>query len=1158
MSARTLTALARPRAALLLALLALAALAAAVLTTPPPASAAPPDDLALKLSLIEDSDNIVPPGGTLQVRASLTHTVANPDDVIVNSGTLRVTGDQEWDASGRSLLMLRDGQVFATHLRGSRTGFTVAVMERSAAEGGDIAALGAYLDTVDGRTWAGSANLFVDGKFVNRLTGTPNTGSTRYQGSSTGSFGEDLDIGGDATTGGPWIVVGAPDEEYTLGGVTANFGAVYIFDVDGNLRSKITMGAEPGCSNATSRVRRLGHSVAISDDGSTIVVGQEPSHQHHCSNENGGNRAFKHYLASGFVFTVGSDGWGPDGVGTVTMRNSIDDAAANLYYSAEQTHYSGTEPGAFTVGLALGNWYSVAASTIAGQRGKAFGDVDISGDGKVIAIGAFVAPSVMGRQQPGASWFYSHNGARGGVMVFDEPADGWSGMTGNLEETAFLTDLGDRKKLRIGRELAISRNGAVIAAIATGEFSEAVDPVNGWPGSVMVWQEPGSGWADTQSKTADLTNPSAVNGRHFGHQVAVSDSGARIAVADPYKPDNDYAAGELHIFDRSGATWLSDSTPDRVLTSPESRKHLYFGRPALDGENTLVVGQMERSVRISGHGRGYAFDLSDLTDPGTLLDDCTHSTLDGTTTWTCDVGTIGGTEIVIPAGTPEGTFTISASLKIDNGDDPDITVTDTLEVTIGTVNEADHVEFDFAFNPGDLTKTGDRDEGPYPSAIPAGDSTRLQLRILNSGNQPAGANAVSAVLFTTNMGSLRLLSPAGAATGTCALTCQVNVSKLNASNSGNIVVELTHPGAGKSGTATVRAQVLPRTGGGQLPVDAVTVTLSGTAAKLAVSEAATGVLNVNTATGDDDAAETRDRLRFSVSATDASGNKANVPANPRTTLIKGPDGAVVWRSSDANTATFAVAWPLTTEDGDDAGSERDIVLDPDGKLQVELDVNAPAATPLANGEYTLEVTAGTIKATQTFTVSGGPASIAFGEPDGELTIGGQFTLTVTLSDAAGAAVPDGTVVSFGLTPTGALPVLVEVRKTPTTTDGQASITYQVISAGRASVRASSGNAGDVALISTSDSTTPAEPAAPVNPADSLSPKMPNDYSSWLGEGTTTASALLDGLTANGIDTILRWYNGEWLRYGVVDGRPIPGALDFEVTRGAILWLGSGG
>ncbi len=1151
-------ALVRPRAALLVALLALAALAAAVLTTPPPASAAPPDDLALTLSLIEDSDNIVPPGGTLQVRATLTHTQDEtgrsnvPDDLIINSGTLRVTGDQEWDASGRSLLMLRSGQVFASPLWGSRTGFSVAVMERSAAEGGDVAGLGAYLDTVDGQYFAGSVNLFVDGKFVNRLTGTPNTGSRYYQGSSRGSFGEDLDIGGDATTGGPWIVAGAPDEEYTLNGVTANFGAVYIFDVDGNLRSKITMAEVPGCSNGTSRVRRLGHSVAISDDGSTIVVGQEPSHQHHCTTEASN---FKEYLATGFVFTVGSDGWGPDGVGTVTMRNTIDDAAADLYYSGDSAHYTGTEPGAFTVGLSPGNLYSVAASTIAGQRGKAFGDVDISGDGKVIAIGAFVAPSVMGLQHVDG-WYYSHNGARGGVMVFDEPDDGWSGMTGNVEETAFLTDLGDRKKLRIGRELAISRDGAVIAAIAVGEWSEAVHSVSGWPGSVMVWQEPGSGWTDTQSKTADLTNPSAVNGRHFGHQVAVSDSGSRIAVADPYKPDNDFADGELHIFDRSGTTWVSDSTPDRVLTSPESRNRLYFGRPALDGENTLVVGQKELSGHISGHGRGYAFDLSDLADRGTLLDDCTHSTLDGTTTWTCDVGTIGGTEIVIPAGTPEGTFTISASLKIDNGDDPDITITDTLEVTIGTVNEADRAEFGFARDPGSLTVSGDEED--YPSNIAVGENTRLRLQILSSEGTAAGANSVSSLLFTTTTGTLTLLSPAGAAVGTCALTCQVNVTKLNAANSGNIVVQLTHPGAtNKASSTMVRAQVLAKGGGSLLEIDPVTVTFSGAATKLTISEPATGVLNVNTAAGDTgtddakDARETRDRLRLSVSLADANGsNVKDLPSGATTTRIMDPDGKVVWRTGD--TGNFAVDWPLQKA-GETAGTEVDD-LDAAGNRQVQIDVNAAPTAPLKNGEYTLEVKAGQLTDTQTFTVSGSPETIEISEPDGELTIGGRFTLTATLSDADGSAVPDGTPVTFKASATSALPVLVKVEETAKTKDGQASVTYQVVAAGRDSVRVSSGTAGNVILITAAAAAE--EPAAPANPADSLNPRMPDDYSSWLGEGATTASALLDGL-GDGFSAILLWYNGAWLRYGVVDGRPVPGQSNFEVRPGAILWLTSG-
>ncbi len=74
----TLTTTSRPRAVLLLALLALAALAAAVLPPPPPVNAAPPDDLTLSLSLIEDSDDIVPAGGSLQLRATLSSTTAAP------------------------------------------------------------------------------------------------------------------------------------------------------------------------------------------------------------------------------------------------------------------------------------------------------------------------------------------------------------------------------------------------------------------------------------------------------------------------------------------------------------------------------------------------------------------------------------------------------------------------------------------------------------------------------------------------------------------------------------------------------------------------------------------------------------------------------------------------------------------------------------------------------------------------------------------------------------------------------------------------------------------------------------------------------------------------------------------------------------------------
>ena len=897
--------------------------------------------------------------------------------------------------------------------------------------------------------------------------------------------------------GGGYIVVGAP-----------NAYRAYIYDAAGEWLATLSPGS--GSNNA-----RLGTSVAIDDAGETIVVGSPRGYD---GDETSG-------AAQVFLKPTGAE-W----------------ASANSGSAGELTAY-----------------------VVNREQANMIGEiVAISGDGNVIIIGAYRRDTV---GNSGAT----DDDENGGVLVF-EKGGGWTTSDDETPNARLLAQ-STRNFLQVGRSVDINYDGSVIVASGHGATSIGTT----WKGAAFIWLKGSGAWSDKgDSDAIALTDSDSANGDQFGHSVAISGSGNRVVVSNAWKQANSYQAGEAHIFDKPSGGWAADSAADTVLTSPQSEAQLFFGSAvALDGENTLVVGQAERTEFLAtnittGHGRAYAFDLAAANPQASaaVLDDipepppppCSSRTLDGTTTWTCsvDLDTTPGQApmITIPAGTPDGAFTISANFTVDGKEN----ITATLPVKIGTVNEADHAEFDFAQDPGDPEITGDKDEKPYPSAIAAGASTRLQLKILSSVDKPAGADSVSTLLFTTNMGSLNLLKPADAAMGDCDLTCQVDVTKLNASNSGDIVVELTHPGAGKSGTAMVRAQVLPKTGGALLPIDPVTVILSGPAAELTISEPATGVLNVNTATGTNDDAETRDRLRFSVSATDASGNKANVPATPRNTTIKDPDGKAVWRSaSNTGDANFDVAWPLT-ETRTVPNSNTTVtsnLLTADGKLQVELDVDATAAAPLKSGEYTLEVTAGTLTATQTFTVSGGPETITISEPDSDaLTIGGRFSLTAALTDAAGAAVPDGTTVKFNLTPTGPLPVLVEVRKQTATTDGQAAVTYEVISAGRASVRVSAGEAGEVRLITTT-APTPAEPPTPLNPADSLSPRMPNEYTTWLGQGTTTASALLDGL-GEGFSSILLWHEGKWLRYGIADGQLIPDSINFEVTRGAILWLSNSG
>ena len=1073
----TLT-ISRPRAALLLTLLALAALAAAVLT--PPANAAPPGDLTLTLSLIEDSDDIVPPGGAARVRAALSSTTRDPQALVI-SGSMRVSGNQEWEHDGRnSFPVSRAG---SAGVSGAATGQAVDVQQRSAADGGDIVVVGAPNDVVldadgDPINAAGSVKLFINGQFVKRLTAPTPAANARF--------------GHAVAVGGGYIVVGAP-----------NALRAYVYDAAGEWLATFSPGT--GTNSA-----RLGTSVAIDDAGETIVVGAP----------------------------TGFDGDGASGAAQVFLKpTGAEWASANSNSAGELTSY-----------------------VVHREQQNRIGEiVAISGDGNVIIIGAY-------RRDTVGNSGSTDDDENGGVLVF-EKGGGWP--TGDDETpNARLLAESTRNFLQVGRSVDINYDGSVIVASGHGNYG-TTSIRTGWKGAAFIWLKGSSAWSDKgDSDAIALTDSDSVNGDQFGHSVAISGSGDRVVVSNAWKQADSYQAGEAHIFDKPSGGWAADSAADTVLTSPQSEAQLFFGSAvALDGENTLVVGQAERTDFLTtnittGHGRAYAFDLAAANPQASaaLLDiplTCTSRVLNGVTTWTCpldvqvtpDGGEKQDPRIIVPLGASEKTFTISAALTVDG-----VRINDSLVVTIDTVDEADSADFKFATNLGDMTTSDD--DKPYDDLIAAGETTRMLLRILNANGKASAANSVSSVLFTSSGGALTLAGPAGAATtGSCngGQTCQVDVSKLNAANSDKIIVQLAHPGPGKSGAATVRAQVLSTASGKQLPTTPVNVTFSGPVDTIAISEPATGVLNMNTATGTaenpNDAGETRDRLRLSVSAQDKSGNKADTPTNLVRITITDPDGKTV--SEDR----IARSFPLTEPAGDDEETTPPAIIpDANDNPQLELDVNAPPTDKLKSGEYTVELRTGGKTTTQTFTVSGGAAAIALSEPAGDLTVNGQFTITATLTDAAGATVPDGTPLSFEAKPTGTTPVLVNLSRASSTKDGQATATYLVITAGRGYITVNSGAASNAALITTTPAA-PTTPTAPTNPADSLSRTHTTGFTTWLGETTTTASELLEGLD-NGIDTILLWSNGQWLRYGLADGREIPGSFNFKVAPGAILWLGN--
>ena len=234
----------------LLALATLSALLAVAALTLAPARAAPPDDLALTLSLIGDSDNVVPAGSDLQVAAKLSYTDAS-GSVVVTGGTLRVSGSHEWESNGRSSLGIQAAEEDAI----AQTGWAVAVEERTS--GGDIVIVGARSDIVDQNADAGSADLYIGGQFVKQLTAGDDV-------EPDANFGQGVDVAAGL------IVIGAPGE-----------GAVYIFDDQGSRIAKLTAGVATdtpvnGDANS-SPISRFGDDVAIDDAGETIVVAAKTS-----------------------------------------------------------------------------------------------------------------------------------------------------------------------------------------------------------------------------------------------------------------------------------------------------------------------------------------------------------------------------------------------------------------------------------------------------------------------------------------------------------------------------------------------------------------------------------------------------------------------------------------------------------------------------------------------------------------------------------------------------------------------------------------------------------------------------------------------------------------------------------------------------------------
>lgn len=623
--------------------------------------------------------------------------------------------------------------------------------------------------------------------------------------------------------------------------------------------------------------------------------------------------------------------------------------------------------------------------------------------------------------------------------------------------------------------------------------------------------------------------------------------------------------------------------------------HGPFGEPIYlqSGGRFRLTGNLE----WEGPGRGILrlneratsdADVDLAADDGKLDDTrlCSARTEEAVTTWTCTIAikhgaTVRGTavtggddnKIVIPEDQPDGPFTITGTVTIDDaagsGSGDAVELNDSLTVTVGKVIEVQTATLDFATQAEDNLSPGGREGDPWPSTVAAiGSETRLELSLLNSAGAASATGSVSSAHFFTTTGRLSSVTlGAGACRGGDGQSiCELDVSRLNSTNSDSIEIRVEPPLTQTARSALVRGTLLT-TDGRTFALGPLQIRFTGLPVALDIQEPTSSILNVQTL--DDN----RDELTLAVTAVDSIGNPILAPTSRLRASLIDPDGnkTIPTRTLTATLQdqpgfrkgevrriqvtfdTIRVDWPLRRS-GPATGEG--FALDSEGRLQAKVTVLAGAESPLKTGMWTLELSADGLTAKQTFIVGEKAASLTLGEPQGTLDLGEQVTLTATVLDANDNLVPDGTPVEWTATDIGTTAVMVRVAADAVTTGGKASARWLVLNAGRATVRADAGgNATDLKLLDVAAAI--AAGIEPYGPADDLSNGGQPGFNTWSGEGSasgsTTASALLDDL--EGANGILLWAGAAgWLRYARSDGQIIPGSFDFHVTGGSILWL----
>ncbi len=360
-------------------------------------------------------------------------------------------------------------------------------------------------------------------------------------------YGDSVSVSGNGTT----VVVGVP--QATVGANAAQ-GAAYVYTWSGSAWTETKLVASDGAAS-----NQFGCSVAISSDGSTVVVGTNGPGKVYVYKWSGSAWVETKLTASdgkqiGKSVAVSSDGT------TVVAAASTDDIVAVDQGSVYVFKWSGSAWAETKLVASDGAAYD--------YLGSSADSLSVSSDGNTVVAGARL-------DDVGA------NANQGSAYIFK-----WNG---NAWVETKLTASDGAANNEFGASAAISSDGSTVVVGAPLS-------ANAFKGAVYVYAWSGSSWVETK-----LTASDGASGDDFGCSVSTSSNGNSLVVG---ACGDDIGAnpsqGSAYVYKWSGSAW----TETKLVAADGAASDYYGESVAISSDgSTVVVGANQNA----NNGAAYVY-----------------------------------------------------------------------------------------------------------------------------------------------------------------------------------------------------------------------------------------------------------------------------------------------------------------------------------------------------------------------------------------------------------------------------------------------------------------------------------------------------------------------------------------------------------------------